>query len=221
MKVFEASKWLQSPLLVDVEEMASLIEAVGDFEIYVTSALTSPGEGKVSHQAFLDSYKDYINAIKEGIPPEPPKTHFSSVWTADPQAVVALPINESEQIIRVKNPVIQLRIHSISYSPIDKKFRSMVLGDKSIAWGVVFAYPQLWRNPATQMVEKVGQTPNTTLFRTLQQWVRRNTVPTPFLVSGEKTNVPVRLGKNCFDWIDRHPQLIEQGIFVEGALPCR
>ncbi len=40
-----------------------------------------------------------------------------------------------------------------------------------------------------------------------KQWVRDNTRATPFSVEGKKINATMRLGKNCFSWINHHPQL--------------
>jgi len=47
------------------------------------------------------------------------------------------------------------------------------------------------------------------LFQKIKVWIRDNTRATPFLVDGERKNVPMRLGKKCFSWINTHPGLYE------------
>ncbi|MBA3957296.1 MAG: hypothetical protein H0X51_02715 [Parachlamydiaceae bacterium] len=215
----QASKWLLSPILIDPQEMQALFDSMGPFSIYQTSNICKRGEGLISATTFLQHYREYIVALQEGrlLDESEYRSYFSTVFTADPDLLYVVPVGEDRQLIRVAKPVIQLQSHHLNYSFADGKFRSMTFGSSSITWGVQFSYPQLFQDAATQQPESVVDSPsfpNTALFHRLQRWVRHNTLPTPFLVGDTQINVPMRLGKNCFAWINQHPQLREQGIRV-------
>ena len=170
--------------------------------------------------AFLAHYKSYIEELKSGRSPDPMNYRplFSPAMTTTTEALFTIPIGVNQQIVRICKPIIQLQAHQINYSSVDGKFHPMVFGPDSISWGVQFSYPQLYQDPVTKEVTSVKDGdafPNTPLFHTLQKWMRQHTVPTPFLVDGKAINVPMRLGKECFSWIDSHPQLIKKGISVK------
>ena len=126
-------------------------------------------------------------------------------------------VGEGETLLRIRGPVVQLRPHRFSYSAVDGKFRSMVMGTQTISWGVQFSYPQFCQLPDASVHQVNDSFPNTAVFKQLQRWVRHNTIPTPLKVDGTRTNVPIRLGKNCIPWIHRHPHLIQQNIIVETS----
>lgn len=216
----EASKWLKIQLLVDADEMKDLLHELGDdFEIFLTSGVMDSSEGLLSREDFLKTYRSYVSDLIAGKLPDESlyRSCFSSVFTKDREALYALPVGENQHLIRVQKPVLQLQLHRMAYSPEDGNFHTMVFGKDSIAWGIQFSYPQLYRDHETKQVEKVvasSDFPNTFLFRSLQQWVRKATIPTPFMIQDRLTNVPVRLGKNCLSWINKHPNLIQKGIKV-------
>lgn len=208
----QASKWLKSPILIDTEEMASLFDALGDFSLYTAGAVTSKGQGEISRSAFLDLYHDYILALREGREPDlnACRQPFSSIITATDDALYILPVEEERQLIRVRDPVIQMQMHTMAFT--QGKFQSMVLGKQAISWGIQFSYPQLVQRESR--ILKVDETfPNTALFRALQKWVRSHTLPTPFVVDSVTINASQRLGKNCLSWINNHPHL--RNLYVE------
>ncbi len=215
----QASKWLALQFLVDADELARLFEEMGDFGIYLAGVVLGRDEGRVPHDVFLEHYTGYIAQLQKGQLPDEHYIRglFSSALSVDPGALCSVEIGDTEQIIRPQRPVVQLQMHKIGYSSIDHKFRPMVLGDNAIYWGMQASYPQIFRNPETGKIENVTADeafPNTALFRVLQKWIRKNTLPTPFVVEGVRTNVPMRLGRRCFAWIGQHPQLIEKGVSV-------
>ena len=219
----EASKWLSTPVLLDVEEMHALLEALGSVHIFLTGMVLPRESGSVSKHEFLERYEDYISALKRGeLPSEKNyRAWFSSVFTMTQESLYEVIIEQNRHIIKVDHPVIQLQSHLMDYSRIDGKFRSMVFGSDSILWGIQFSYPQLYRNPVSQQVEKVDDSPsfpNTKLFRSLQNWIRENTIPTPFIADDKLTNVPVRLGKKCLVWINQHPQLRAKSLKVSTPI---
>lgn len=215
----QASKWLACPVLMDDEEMQALFNALPNFEIYLTSCVTKRDQGLISHQEFINIYGQYIAALKHGQMPDDAQFRylFSSVFTVTSDALYSVLVDSDQHLIRVSQPTVQLQPHKMGYSKADGKFRSKTFGSDSITWGIQFSYPQLYKDHITQEIMEVGidpNFPNTQLFRDIQRWVRYNTIPTPILVDDKRTNIPMRLGKNCLSWINRHPQLIQQGMKV-------
>lgn len=201
-------------MLLEVEEMEELFNSLEPFSIYLTASVTNAGEEKLSKQAFLKNYADYLSLIKQGKPLNDPdlRCALSSSFTIEETSVFTQALEENRQLVRVKSPVIQLQLHQMNYS--DGKFRSMVLGNDCIAWGLQFSFPGLYEDPETKEALPTTGLANSSLFRKLQKWARGNTLPTPFLVEGKKINVPVRLGKKCTSWINTHPDLQRKNIKV-------
>ncbi|MGA8164544.1 MAG: hypothetical protein WB791_05895 [Waddliaceae bacterium] len=218
----QVSKWLRIQVLLNEEEMESLFSALGNFGIYLTGTITKTSAGSLERQEFVDAYRRYVHTLKEGNLPDDShyRTPFSSALSTATDHFFVIPVNEEEQLLRVCKPVVQLQLHRMGYSLYDGKFRPMIFGRECIDWGLQFSYPQLYRDPDTHQVEKVeagDKFPNTELFHTFRRWCRQHSVPTPFVVNGERVNTPMRLGKQCFSWINRHPKLAERGISVRAA----
>lgn len=216
----QASKWLKYPILIDVEEMQALMAALGEFWIFPVGGISLRGEGAVPPALFLENYRLYIDSLKQASHTSisGASSNFSVVWTRTTEALHALLVGQTQQVIKVHHPVIQLQAHYFNYSSLDGRFRSMMKGHNNIKWGIQFSYPQIYQNEEMQ-IQKVADTPefpNTALFKLLQQWIRCHTMATPFFIEAEQrqVNVPIRIGKNCLNWINNHPQLIAQGIAV-------
>lgn len=229
--LLQASKWLQVRVLLDPSEMDLLLTELSPFLIYVPGSLIARGQGCIEATAFQEVYRAYAEALAKGlVPPEASyRQLFSTLWTVSKELIKITPMGESQELIRPSQPVIQLRPHRFAYSPNDGQFRSMVLGGDSISWGIQLSYPQIVQEPVTHEIETVTETarfPNTALFHQLQRWIRDHTIPTPFIVDHKRTNVPIRIGTYCLPWINRHPELQEQGIRVlegmkgGGFPPC-
>ena len=214
----QASKWQKSPLLIDVDEMRSLLAVLGQFWIVQVSGVIPIGQEIIAQEVFLEVYQHYLTALKRGGNPEDSRVrpYFSAVLTTFLEALYAVEINEGNYLVKVQQPVLQLQAHRFDYSTADETFRSMVMGANSIPWGIQFSYPHLYQDENLQVltVREDAQFPNTALFKRLQQWVRANTIATPFEVEGKKTNVPIRLGKQCLGWINTLPQLQAKGLRV-------
>lgn len=215
----EVSKWLKSPVLLDADEMRTLLTELGNVHFFLTNSVTPLGDGKIATEDFLEVYSSYVAELVAGRTPDESRyrLYFSAALTATLEALYRVPVGETGQLVRVFKPVIQLQSHHIARSSVDGKFHAMTFGTHPISWGIQFSYPQLFRDPETLQTVNVDDSsdfPNTALFKILQRWVRHNTVPTPLIVDQEKITLPIRLGKNCIPWINRHPQLVEQGIQV-------
>lgn len=215
----QASKWLKLPMLMEEKELEDLFHYLGDVELYQTSGVLPIGGGIINKSDFLRVYGNYISALKSGqIPDENQfRPYFSAAMSLTEDALFALPVEGNQQVIRIRRPVVQLQNHRFDYSEIDGEYRSMVYGLESVLWGIQFSYPQICQDSKTKEVEQVKDTPdfpNTRLFRAVQKWSREHTSPTPITAHGVKTNLPIRLGKGCFSWINNHPQLIKKGLRV-------
>jgi hypothetical protein len=219
----QASKWLKVQALISGNECAHLFqfleETVGSFFLYSCGVVCNKEKGAIDKQEFLDFYGAYIHSLMSDKIPDLAlyRGLFSPVMTMTTDALFSIPVGEDREIIRVSKPVIQLQAHHMDYSTVDKKFHSMVFGIDSIAWGIQFSYPQLYQDTVTKEVEIIKRTktyPNTVLFQRLQKWMRQYTIPTPFIAEGDVINVPMRLGKECFVWINQHPQLVQKNISV-------
>lgn len=214
----QASKWQKLPLLIDAEEMRMLMGSLEPFWMVQISGLMPIGQEIISKEAFLEVYEHYLLTLKNGENPSDPRLrpYFSSVWTTFPEALYAVKVNEKQSLVKILRPVVQLQAHRCDYSFADNTFRTMVMGIDSISWGIQFSYPHLYQDENLQVltVREEPRFPNTYLFKKMQQWVRLHTIPTPFEVAGKKVNVPIRLGKNCLNWINLHPHLQAKGIRV-------
>lgn len=216
----QVGKWLRVQALLSCEEMQQLFARLGNFLLFQVSGAVKEGEEEISYQTFLDNYCDYLTQLEKGIQPKEEKyiPFFSSVMTKEAEALYAIPVAGERRLVKPCKPVIQLQAHRVDYSSVDQKFRSMVFGIESITWGIQFSYPQIYEDPQTKEIHQISKSarfPNTALFHDLRKWMRDYTIPTPFIVNAAKINVPIRLGKECLTWINKHPQLIKKGIQVD------
>lgn len=212
--LYQGSKYLKHHLLCDAAELALLFEKAAPFRLYPLTGLND-GEA-IDPNRFLTEYESWIEMLKEGkVPPDASlRKILAAAMTAEPEALWKQEVPGGRFIVKIGKPVIQIQAHFFTYSPIDEVFRSMSMGSGAIFWGLQFSYPQIYQDPKTMEFFEVDESPNTELFQTIKQWVRDTTRATPFVVNGKKTNVPIRLGKNCFSWIENHPQLKDQKISV-------
>ena len=218
--VLHVSKWNKCQVLLGIEEMEFLLHDLEPLFFFIASEPVEREKGQFDKKAFLGVYTSYIDALRNGCIPEEKELRrtFSSIMSATPDVLYALSLDKGRYLVKPIKPVIQLQAHHFFYSSLDGKFHPMVLSTESVTWGIQLSYPQMYQDPKTaRMINVVDskECPNTFLFTQLLKWLRKNTVPTPFLVEGKKKNVPMRIGKSCFAWIDRHPQLRMRRIEVD------
>ncbi len=213
--MLNVSKWVKLPLLVDSSEMENLFASLPAFQLYSVQKVTVKGEGIVPQDAFLRDYALYIEILKRGeIPERSFGPIFSLALSVTDEAFFAMPVEGGRQLYKPILPIVQMQAHSVRYSSADKSFRSQLFGSDGISWGIQLGYPQIYEDPKTHAIFATRDLPNGILFHAIQKWIRRNTSPTPFVADGVKQNVPIRLGKECFTWINSHPQLKQGGITV-------
>jgi|SRR5579872_6730241 len=219
--ILRVSKWTKYPVLLDDVEMEDLIAHLGDFFCFIVSDVVQAENAQFSKEIFLEKYRGYIGALKEGVLPDemPLKRYFSSILSLTSDLLYGQEVGKDKFLVKALKPVVQLQCHHFIFSKVDQKFYPMVLGDESITWGIQFSYPQIYQDPKSFAYSKVTHTadfPNTALFLLLVQWLRKNTQPTPFIVGEQRVNVPIRIGKKCLPWIHLHPQLALHGLSCRG-----
>lgn len=209
--VYQASKWVKCQALLDAQEMKDFLEALGNFWIFPVTGFVDGNP--ISKAFFVEEYSRWMAKLKEGIVPSPEDLRhlMAAVFVDDLESLWLQEVSPNKFITKIAKPIVQVQSHYFSYSSEDGEFRSMSMGKESVFWGLQFSYPQIYQDPKTmEFCEVKGGA----LYRKIQLWMRENTRATPFLVDGKKVNVPIRLGKQCFSWIHKHPQLIEKKIQV-------
>ncbi len=211
------SKWIKHQVLLSIEEMCLLFSEIAPFEIFCVCEPVTENTMQIARENFLQTYADYVLMLKTGKLPQEGdfRKMFSSVFTTTREALYAMPVGQERFLVKTIKPVIQLQLHHFFVSTIDGKFHPMVLGKESISWGIQFSYPQIYQDPETRAYSKVDSSekfPNTELFHKLVKWLRRNTMPTPFIFQDKKTHVPIRLGRTSLEWVKHHIGLSAQGV---------
>lgn len=212
--VYQGSKYLKYQVLCDGDELSQLFDSLKPFWIYPLTGLVNGEE--IEQARFLEEYRGWIELLKSGQVPSDAdlRKMLACAFTADVEALWKQEVPGQRFLIKIAKPVVQVQAHFFSYSPIDAVFRPMTMGMGSIFWGLQFSFPQIYQDPKTMEFFEVEECANCELFQKIKLWVREFTRATPFVVDGKKTNVPIRLGKNCFSWIHSHKQLNEQKIGV-------
>lgn len=214
---YQASKWLSVQALLEVDEMAHLLTDLGEYHIAMVGQVCDVSKGILSKEEFLTIYRSYIEHLKAGQLPDETvfRPAFSSVLSRDLDSLYAILLEEEKHLIRVCRPCVQMQFHRMHFSEQDEKFRPMIFGTDSIVWGIQFSFPQIFQdNKTTQVFYNLESFPNTALFRSIQRWLRQNSIPTPFIVNGKDVNIPMRIGRACLPWINKHPQLIQKNLQV-------
>jgi hypothetical protein len=217
--VLNVSKWLKVQVLLDDEEIRQLLSHLAPCALYNVSEVVT--EGAPAQDLFLDTYAQYIQALKSGkvLPDKDLRRFFSAALSATPAAFYKMEVGPGRFLIKTIKPVLQMQLHQFLPSHLDGKFHPMVLSQESVSWGIQVSYPQICQDPQTNLFSKVIESeefPNTHLFSKLTKWLRSQSVPTTFIWKGEKISVPIRLGKQCFSWINHHPQLQAKKIEVHA-----
>lgn len=217
----EASKWQTVGALLDPSELAELFVALENPVYYFMGSIYPFEAFSGQKEEFFKVYDEYINNLKNGktLDDSLPRRCFTAMIATSVDALYLADVGKGEGILRAITPTIFLQHHKFAYSHLDHEVRSMVYGIDTITWGVQFSYPQLFIDSKTKAICNTAEVslPNTQLFRQLQRWMRRHTLPTSFEVDDQRVNTAIRIGKACLPWINNHPQLTAQGLRVIDA----
>lgn len=213
---FLASKWLHIDFLISHEEMKRLFSSLQveheTLFLFSTLGVQKRGQNRIKLADFFHAWKAYEEALQKNEPLNgtPFRFFFTNCISKYEDAVEPMLIGEDRERVMPKTPCLQMQPHRFSYSKLDGKFRSMVLGKNSVSWGVRVSYPQLYQIPnSREVVDALEKShfPNAALFSSLRSWLRHNSLPTPMIVDGKRVNIPMRIGKECLPWINNHPEL--------------
>ena len=215
--VLHVSKWLKTQVLLDSQEMRELFSCLMPLKLYNVSEVVKDDD--IEPSMFLESYSQYIEALKSGhvLDSKDLRRLFSLALSSDSSLLYKMEVKPHQYLIKAVKPIIQMQLHQFLPSSLDGKFHPMVLSSESVSWGVQFSYPQIYQDPQTNHFSKILSTPefpNTLVFDKLTKWLRNFSVPTTFIWNSVKTATPIRLGKQCFSWINHHPQLKKKEIQV-------
>jgi hypothetical protein len=208
--IFQGAKWLKIQALLDPSELRSLFEHLGKVQIFPLGIPLEKPPFSIEADEYVSSYTGWIDSIKRGEIPNGGalRTLNMTLWCEDGSSVDVVALKNGHHLVRPKKASLQVQIHSMGYSAVDRTFRPMVLGQETIFWGLQWSFPQVGQNPGTGEIVELKPHP---WFVKIRQWMRERAIPTPMIVEGEKTHLPIKLGKACLPWIDKHPQLKQLG----------
>ncbi len=206
---YQGSKFLKYQVLCDVEELKGLFERLAPFWTFPLTGLIEKENLPLPQDRFIKEYASWIDGLKQGkIPTDADlRKILACAFTADLDALWLQEVPGNRFLVKIAKPVVQVQAHYFTYSNIDGVFRPMSMGVGSVFWGIQLSYPQIYQDPKTMELLEVEESPNLELFQKIKSWVRDATRATPFIVEGKRVNAPIRIGKNCFSWIEQHPQL--------------
>lgn len=209
---YQVSQFRKLSLLLNGDEMERLIASLGAIRLFIGSAPVKRGEEEIPLNEFCTAYRTYAEGLERGalIDETALRPYFSAMMTKDSAKLYAFPVAGDRFLIRPKQPIIQLQRHHFVRG---SAFHSGVMGKDSVTWGITISYPHLSIDPKTKEIVKL---PRDETFEQVVKWVRNFTRPTPIWERGEKINLPIRLGLQCFSWIDSHVDLVKNGLTVNG-----
>ena len=208
----QATKWLKLPLFLDASELQALFDYLGQIAIIPLSGVFPKGKEELSFSNYIALYSQYLERLHKGDYSDPDKKLITA-WTLDPQDVEERQV-ATGFLVKPLRPVIQVQPYWLNYSETDGKFHEMAFSKESLAWGLLFSFPQLFQESKTLDIVKVKEPefPNAGLFKALQRFSREATLPTPFTTPAGQVNFPARIGKKMLPQAALMPQLQSKGL---------
>jgi len=210
---FQAAKWLKIQALIDEKELSQLMDSLAPFSIYPLSGAFPRDAFPLKKELYVAKYHSLLEIVKRGEIPTDFGALNASMWTRSESSVWLQEFPNQRYVARAKEPFLQVQVHHMSYSSIDREFRPMSLSQDRIFWGLQFSFPQIFEHPEKGIIE-TSDFENGILFHSVRKWSRQCTIATPMWVDGRRKNLPIRLGKNCFSWIHCHAGLAEKNLSV-------
>lgn len=215
------SKWLNIQALLDTSEIKELFEILHPCLIVPVGCVVERAKPHLATDEFFKSYDLYVDALKRGLDPQP--RHFASAFSCalsrGPEEFYAIEVGADKMLVKPLRPVVQMQAHSMGYSVIDEQIYPMVRGPDTITWGIQFGFPALFQDRKKTQANNTFKDEgfrNSELFQLIQKWMRRHTRSTPLMIHQRVANIPVRIGHQCFSWVNNHPTLRFHGLVVEN-----
>lgn len=194
----QVSKWLRMQFLLEPRELELLFEELQDGQLYATGVV-QPEQVLITHEAFLEQYQQYVQSLKMAERTLSPamRQAFSAQLSMEADALRLIELPDGRQMVRPVEPVLQWQPHGFTVDSQNGRVHSVVFAQNMVPWGLQLSYPQLYLKVGQGVVQLNDRSnqPNTALFRGVQKWLRRHTLPTPLLINGEKHNLSIRVGK--------------------------
>ncbi len=204
------SRWISIDLLIDKQEMGDFLEQFHPFLLTTQPTSESPSF-ILQTTEFLKTYTHYIDCLKNGSLPllQDFKKKFYLFITSSLEEVYQKPLASDKKSLVFNAPLIEVKPICLSVSTVDDSVRVMPLNPKGILWGLRFSFPQMIQKANSCDIKQIDskEYPTGELFKNFRKWVRSQTLATPFIFNSKKMNLPIRLGRECFSWINKHPQL--------------
>ncbi len=223
--VFRASKWLKHAILLNTEEMRSLLSLVDPFFLIPASGVLPDADWQVSLEEFLKQYQTYLKWMESdpALPPPPLRRFFSLMLSSSLDVFYSMAVAPGKKIIKASLPVIQIQLYHCFFSSFDHQIRSMVLSPESFGWGIQISYPQIYEDPKTHQYSKVlleeDKFSNSKAFKEMVSWLRKNTQPVPLQEEG-RAYAPFRIGKQSLEKRQTHlglQKMLSSGVKICGS----
>lgn len=217
------SKWQHIQVLLEDFELRALFSKLEPFSLFPTGSIHQNPITSITTKTFTENYKTYLQELKAKsiLCPQTMRAFFSCAMTQEENAICQAQLEKNAYKVQYLAPFVLIQPFYFVLSSGEKHFQPMILGKKSISWGLRFSYPLLFQSPKSSKIQKVTKDkafPNSKLFFTLQKWIRHNTLPPCFIHQNKKYTFPLRLGKKCFPWIHTHPQFAKNSPFTLVSL---
>lgn len=205
------SKWISIEVLLDEIEIRLLLECLSPLFLLKTHKSIEESSFIFDKKDFVKEYTTYISQLKNGKVPEIKsfKKLFHFFLTANLQDLFIKPLSIDKEVLLFNCPLIEVKPICLSISQVDESIRAMPLSPNGILWGLSFSFPQIIQKATTIDIDQIDfqKNVNGIVFKKIRKWIRDHTKATPVMINSKKINIPIRLGKNCFSWINNHPQL--------------
>lgn len=206
------SKYNHLDVLLSEEEMQRLFTFLKPLTLLSITSLNEKNPFVLSKEDFLKAYSNYIQALKNS--KKPPFTSFRSTfhghWTYSLEGIYRLKQGNRERLY-LDSPTLMIKPICIQVSEVDSSIHVGPLTPQGILWGLRFSFPSLYQKAGSHDITQVNPKThsNGQLFKDLRAFVRSETLVPSFEKNGTLINSTIRLGKECFSWINQHPDLSE------------
>ncbi len=209
----QTAKSLTYAALLTEEQLASLLDHLAPSFLMPVSGVLGPDEFFLGRDEFLRRYRDYLEASFSGSSID--GRGLTLLMTPAIEDAYAMEVRPGGYLIKALAPMIQIRAHDFIFSPEERAFHSSIHGSGAIPWGIQFSYPQIATDPKSGEVIEVLKSEAcvcSPLFKKLTSWMRRETMPTPFLARGERKVATFRVGRESQEWAAGHGGLHKIGL---------
>ncbi|MCH9634132.1 MAG: hypothetical protein S4CHLAM7_08750 [Chlamydiae bacterium] len=205
------SKWVSLEILLDAPEMTHLFEILEPVHLISSTPLNKENPFYLQKSLFIEKYDYYVSQLKKGQVPDLStyKSYFYLFLSTYLEGISRFEVQPNKEVLSLNTPTLTLKPICLHFSKADHSIRVGPLNPNGILWGLQLSFPHLMQAPNSHEITPISpQTnPNAKLFKQIRTWVRSNTKPVQFHTCGHEIKTNFRLGKGCYEWIIKHPQI--------------